>query len=862
MLLPPSKRSMQPCPSRIAGGSPADGAVSTVNALHAGQGPTFYREVNSLTKNKKRLILNYPNKTATQKRQRGTVLLILLSSCLTGAALAAPAKHHPLSVFENGPDTWCQRTYDDKNTPKTTPLTVVPATDAQPESGKWLKLPVQLPGKNEFLMPTKEKWTGWQRLTVEFILPEGLPASTEICLFTKDWDHLWRQIRMAAPPARGIPVRLDIPLTGPTASTRWKPRGHQRPWHTLTPGQLLEFGCSFDLATGANDSFSGSVYLTGIWLSEPDPAEGKPEIRKFGQTPHNPHVGEMTEFSFELGACFTNPFSPEDLCVTATITTPEKGTEQIRGFYYEGFLYDKLADPSAALQPCGHPVFKIRYTPRTVGRHVASITVQVGTEKLSLPDMPFEVKTPAPSYKGFVRVDPQDTRFLANDNGKAFWGIGMNVRSPFDTRYVTNAPYSNWSDEGLALYERLFEQFSRNGIDVVEVWMSSWWLGLEWINDAPGYHGVGYMNQHRAWMLDQIVNWAEKWQIRLILVFNNHGKFGALNDTEWSQNPYNVANGGFLKNCEEFFSDPRAKQSFKHFIDYTLARWSYSPNVLMWKLFTEIDLTGTTYDFYKNPVVSQWHKEIAAYVKQQDLYNHLITTHWMLSYLRINDAVGDLPELDLLTADAYYQGGGTRQLLTLLRGTAAFAKTKKKPVLVTEYGGSPHADSMGNLIKQAHLGSWTGFFCGSPVAPLFWWFALADEKGLYPQYAALAKYTRDEDRRNMKTSTEELKKKGIFLNRLQDDRRLLVWGFDTAYYLSDAENLTPAMHQDFVLNLPEMLPGHYEVEYWNCKTGEVTKREMLEIGDGKQTTTLHLPPFLLDFALKIKPAKAERHQEN
>ena len=133
----------------------------------------------------------------------------------------------------------------------------------------------------------------------------------------------------------------------------------------------------------------------------------------------------------------------------------------------------------------------------------------------------------------------------------------------------------------------------------------------------------------------------------------------------------------------------------------------------------------------------------------------------MLSYQRINAAIAQLPEVDVLTTDAYYQGGGTAQLLEMLRDGSRFAAQQQKPLLITEYGGSPHADSMGNLVKQAHLGLWTGFFNEAPSAPMFWWFALVDEKDLYGFYAALDRFSAGEDRRGLTPALREIAGKGI-----------------------------------------------------------------------------------------------------
>ena len=649
-------------------------------------------------------------------------------------------------------------------------------------------------------------------------------------------------------------VSFDLPIAGQAAAARWQPTGHRRPWHTLTPGQVREFGCKIGPETGATDVFSGSVHVAGAWLRDPVGDGWDPRVWQYSFAPQSPRVGEACEFVVGLDAHFTDPFDPGQVLIESQVTTPAGTEERVRAFYFEDFLSPDSAQ-DASLVPCGAPVFKTRYAARAAGRHSVRTRVSVAGRTVALPEIGFDARPPRDTYKGSVRVDPRDRRFFSYGDGDVFTGVGINVRSPYDTRYVHNVPYSEWRDQGLPLYRWLFPKYKSYGINMVEVWMCSWWLALEWINDRAGYHGVGYMNQHHAWMLDRIFQWAEENGIQLILVFNNHGKFGATFDTEWKRSPYNVANGGFLSDCEHFFSDARAKDTFKRFCDYTIARWAHSSSLFSWKLFTEIDLTGNSLSFYQNPVMSEWHREMGRYIRQQDVYDRMITTHWMLSYRQMNLAVADLPELDFLTTDAYYTKGSTPDMIELVTGAADFAVKRGKPILITEFGGSPYGESMGNFIKQHHLGTWTGFFCGSSLPPMFWWFPLVEEKDLYHEYTVFNAFVQGEDRRGMVASSQDFEEAGLRVSRIGHSSRALVWGYDTTYYLADEENLTPRLVKDFTLPVGLLAAGDYEIEYWDCERGEVASRERVSVAKRGETVALALPAFTRDFALKVLPAK-------
>ena len=90
-------------------------------------------------------------------------------------------------------------------------------------------------------------------------------------------------------------------------------------------------------------------------------------------------------------------------------------------------------------------------------------------------------------------------------------------------------------------------------------------------------------------------------------------------------NPYNVKNGGFLQTPEDFFINSQARALTKRKLYYILARWGYSPNIMAYELFNEVEGTdaakGKMWDD-----IALWHREMALFLRQYDGYRHLLTT--------------------------------------------------------------------------------------------------------------------------------------------------------------------------------------------------------------------------------------------
>jgi hypothetical protein len=744
------------------------------------------------------------------------------------------------AVAEDWSDGWQQRWY--RNDVETEPL--------KAENGA-IGLPVTWPGDNEYVKAIPDGWHDKAAVKFTLDVPEDVPPHADVYLFVKDWDNLWFQVRLG-PLVPGAPQSFSVPVHGAEAVKLWKPRFHYRPWHQRMPEQVREYGLKIDY-TPANEpsEFTSTIALTAFELEAgkpPPPAE--PSVRLLPRTPHYPVAGDCVEIAFETTIPFKDPFDRNEVDLMGTVVHEDGKVEQVRAFYYEGFLYDWY-DGLAPLTPSGAPQFRLRYTPVEPGTYKISISGKIGERVVDVPE--HVVKVGDSDFKGFIRPASFDKRLLMYSRDKTeFWGTALNTRSPYDTRYMDSFPFSQWPNRGIAQYRELFRKYKECGINIIELWMSDWFLGLESIPNAPGAHGIGYMNQYRAWKMDLLLQWAEEFDLKVVILLNNHGKFSTWCDADWDTTAINKEQGGFLDKPSEFFTDKRAFASFEKFADYAVARWGYSPALFAWKLFSEIDLTGKNRSWYKTPAVREWHARMGAYMTAQDPNKHMISTHWAESYKLVNEDLARIPEIDVLTLDAYYRGTGAKLGVDIMIGTVKFAEKIQKPCVITEYGGNPWADGMAHMMNGHHLSTWTGFFGMLANAPGYWWFPMVEEKDMYPKYAAFSRFTEGETRAGATTRWDTSFGSGMTLWELRKSDSVYYWIYDEYSFYRRTQDEPYRRRSDVSVDVENLPPGRYRVEFWNTHKGEVTLSRDIELRGAPYP--LEIPPFRGDVAIKVKPA--------
>ncbi|MCM8770176.1 MAG: DUF5060 domain-containing protein, partial [Candidatus Omnitrophica bacterium] len=500
-------------------------------------------------------------------------------------------------------------------------------------------------GRSSLCLTVNQSKEGW----VQVSLPEGLgnartlilhlflpeeaiwPATTICYLKDNNWNWFESQPFIFN---RGEEKTLLLDLS--EESTAWQPVGHLKTWDGYVRQSVKELGLRFFFS----ESTSQSIFIDAI---EALPEEEKPLYLYNFRAPGQVSQYQVAEIAFDLPVTVSNPFDPEVIDIQVTFSSGES-QKTIPAFFYHDYL--RLAAPEEKLFPYGNSEWRVRFTPEKPGEYTYTISVSYQGKKTIFPGGKL-VALPG-EKPGFVRWDKADPSWLAFDNGQFFYPIGHTLRSPDDERSPYTYEFIAEKERGTYAYEKYFPKMKEAGENYIRMWMSAWWAGLEWTPSyAPHFGGLGRYSLENAWRLDRVLETAEENGIYILLTLINHGQFSIRPDAEWWDNPYNILNGGFLANPDEFFIDPRAHEMFKKRLRYIVSRWSFSPQIIFWEMWNEVDLTGY-YDSFK---VRHWHQIMIPYLKSIDPYNHLVTTH--ICRRNVDPLVWILPEVETIVGNAY-----------------------------------------------------------------------------------------------------------------------------------------------------------------------------------------------------------------
>ena len=350
--------------------------------------------------------------------------------------------------------------------------------------------------------------------------------------------------------------------------------------------------------------------------------------------------------------------------------------------------------------------WKVRFTPTATGSYTGVVSRNGAVCDVQW-STPHAFKCVKSKSSGFVRRSSEVIQGFVFDNGKPFYPLGINEA---------------WgsADDGKH-YEDDFALMHGSGLRWARVWMTFWDnKALEWRADGKN-PAIGDFSLDSARKLDRVVDAAENNGVYVQLVLQHHGQYTSKVDPNWAQNPFNVANGGFLKEPQDFFTDPRAIALTKAKYRYIAARWGYSPSIMSWELFNEVQNISETKAHFADVV--DWHKQMADYLRSVDINHHLITASYTnpgndlsqsgLDYFQIHDYVPDVI--------TYFS-------------SADYTKADK-PTFVGEWGSNWKQTE-----QLTHDGVWSSLYTEGAAPGMFWYWDMVESQDWWHVFASPAAY--------------------------------------------------------------------------------------------------------------------------
>ncbi|HEX2900225.1 MAG TPA: DUF5060 domain-containing protein, partial [Bacteroidia bacterium] len=329
-------------------------------------------------------------------------------------------------------------------------------------------------------------------------------------------------------------------------------------------------------------------------------------------------VGKYHKFevNFDLNQ-YLNPYDEEQINVWAEFISPSGKPFKAYGFYYEDWqkVDDGAPDSDEILIPTGQHGWKIRFSPNETGEwalRVRATDASGGATYPSTGEAHFTV-TPT-SEKGFISL--ANSRYLKYDSGDPYIPIGDSYPWWLVSPWRANA---NGKEKGTNITKHYLDGMAANGFTYnrfeINFFEGLSLYGRDFVLQKTFFN---YYNQHDAWQLDEIMEYAKARGISFLLVMFAHSTLGddggyrylGPNDSDgipdiipadnskglfvlgnsygnWSVfNPYNLyqdvryipeAPDGIGPNTNpyDFFTNPASIKLQKKLFRYIVARWGY-----------------------------------------------------------------------------------------------------------------------------------------------------------------------------------------------------------------------------------------------------------------------------------------------
>lgn len=555
-------------------------------------------------------------------------------------------------------------------------------------------------------------------------------------------------------------------------------------------------------------------------------------------------VFERLTLDVDLTAEYDNPFDPEQIALDAEVTDPAGRTSTTPGFLYQPFRRDDTATHSRRTVATGKPRWQLRLSFTRPGVH--RIIVRLCDRSGQVRSEPYSVQVQAADTPGLIRRSDRDHRYFVTDRRESWFAVGANV-----------CWGETWSDQGrrIFVYDEWFGRYAEAGCNFARLWLSPGWNDLCLVTRESGYDRI---DLQRAWHLDYVLELAEKHDLRLMLCIDS---FNVLRSTQrlygdWENSPLHPDHGGPVTRPREFFTSEPMRRAYRSRLRYLVARYGYSPHVLAWEFFNEVDIV----DEYDSAAVTAWHRDMARHLRAIDPHDHLITTSF--AHPPGDPAVDALEELDFVQTHHYE----ARDIAAMMeRDLRAKAAARIKPHFHGEFGISHSGQETAKMDPTGvhlHNGLYASVGQGHAGVPMTWWWdSYVHPQNLYPLYAAFVRWidgfdfvAQEPRAARVRFEWTDASDKQVPLRAwgLLGRSRGLLWVQNPwhTWPQATAADGRPQPVTDARLVVQEVPAGDWIVETWDTHKGTVLATRGLTVGaDG--LLRIDLPAVAWDAAFRL-----------
>ena len=567
---------------------------------------------------------------------------------------------------------------------------------------------------------------------------------------------------------------------------------------------------SLTLSDNEGKSTTGSEW---IFVVHPEYKMSQPLLVTPG-----PATQEKIEWIFQTRDPYQNCYDPDEVKIDARVTTPDGDSMMIPCFFQVPAHY---VDQEWGSDP-DHSSWMLRMMTEQPGTHSLSFILE-DTDGIWYSE-PVDFEVLPGTGPGTILRDSTNSQFYRHSTGEPFYPLGINA---------------GWNS--IENYSTILHNLSSGGANMFRYWQTPFnWQALEWSeNYYYNYEGLGRYNQEAAARTDSLLALCDSLDLYMQLCIFQHGEFSENVDEMWDTNPYNIANGGYVEQAEEYFYSDSCQIQTKKLLRYIIARWAYATHLFGWEFFNEVQFTGNHNNQSERwwPGVMDWHSEMSNYVASLDPYNHLMTTSAAEGQLALLDTISALDNLQYHLYDAEEtllntQVGLDRRFLDELAHTS---------VINGEYGTRNQADTPFDMQRNA---IWNGIMTQVPRFMWVW------EHYLDPDWANLfsmpARFLAEEDL----ALHNQLAPYQFGITHPDKTFRSLGLSGDTLFtgYLYD-----PQYGNDIrgvSLWLEKIPVANYTLSWWLPVSDTVITRDSLAIIQG--ASTLEVPQFSKGVAFKLK----------